>query len=67
MAVADETRCFYEASQRRDKELNEAYQASLHVLGPEDTALLHAAQRTWLAFRDETCAAEKALYNGGSA
>jgi uncharacterized protein YecT (DUF1311 family) len=67
MDGADETRCFYEASVSRDKELNKAYQASLKVLEPNGAALLRAAQRSWLQFRGATCRAEKELYNGGSA
>jgi len=67
MSGADETSCFVAASKKRDQELNEFYKQITKVVEGEDLTQLRAAQRVWLQFRDASCSAEKALYEGGSA
>ena len=37
------------------------------MLGPDEQKDLQSAQRLWLKFRDANCAAERHLYEGGSA
>ena len=39
-----------------DRSLNEAYQAILGRLRPQDQVALRKAQRAWIAFRDADCA-----------
>jgi len=67
MSGAEETECFVAASKLQDKKLNELYQQALKVVESDDITQLQKAQRVWLRFRDATCSAEKALYQGGSA
>jgi uncharacterized protein YecT (DUF1311 family) len=58
-----------------DAELNDAYKAAMAVLKRVDasvgtkeaTGFLRQAQRDWIAFRDNACAAEAYLMHGGSA
>jgi uncharacterized protein YecT (DUF1311 family) len=64
---ADETACFVNASKQRDKELNDLYQQVQKVVGGDELVQLKTAERAWMQFRDATCNAEKALYEGGSA
>lgn len=67
MSGAEETQCFIDASQNRDKELNDYYQQLIKVVESDDLDKLRSAQRSWLQFRDASCSAEKAMYEGGSA
>ena len=64
---SDMTACFMRASAAADKGLNAYYKRLLANLGSEDVKNLQAAQRLWIQFRDANCAAEYALYEGGSA
>lgn len=60
-----------------DAALNAAYKAAVRVMKDIDANLdasdrgaeeaLRAAQRAWVTFRDNTCAAEAWSYHGGSA
>jgi uncharacterized protein YecT (DUF1311 family) len=63
--------CFYAASQKADANLNRTYaqiRAALKNRGDdEDLHNLLDAQRLWLQFRDASCKAERALYEGGTA
>lgn len=61
------TACFDEQYKRADAELNETYRRIMMTLGDEDRASLRAAQRAWIVYRDNACAAEAAPYQGGSA
>ena len=64
---AGQTACFVTASKQRDKELNDFYQQVIKVLKGDHVSRLQSAQHSWLQFRDATCNAEKAMYEGGSA
>jgi uncharacterized protein YecT (DUF1311 family) len=58
--------CSKEGFDLADRELNQAYSAAQRALGPEDRARLTKAEKSWLAYRDDDCAAEASLYEGGS-
>ena len=64
---AEMTRCFMSEFQTADKELNAAYNQIRQVLGLPDQASFPTAQRLWVRFRNANCAAERDLYQGGSA
>jgi uncharacterized protein YecT (DUF1311 family) len=64
---AEETRCFLDEARRADQELNALYTKIHDVLSSSEQGQLQAAQRLWIHFRDANCAAERSLYNGGSA
>lgn len=68
---AESSRCFYEASKKADANLNRTYAEIRAALknrgGDEDVRNLLDAQRLWLQFRDASCKAERALYQGGTA
>ncbi len=59
--------CFDLAAKKADHELNAYYQRVQSVLEGSDKTRLKAAQRIWLQYRDASCDAEHALYEGGSA
>jgi uncharacterized protein YecT (DUF1311 family) len=67
----DRANCFNSASKKADAELNKTYSnihAALKIRGNDtDIQNLLNAQRLWLQFRDASCKAERALYEGGSA
>ena len=64
---AEQTRCFFEEAQAADRELNLVYNKIRAILAPSDQGKLQTAQRLWVQFRDANCAAERELYDGGSA
>jgi uncharacterized protein YecT (DUF1311 family) len=64
---AEQTRCFIKEAQDADRELNVSYNKILNALAPADRDKLQIAQRLWVRFRDANCAAERELYDGGSA
>jgi len=66
-STADETRCFFQEAQVADRELNLVYNKIRTALSPTDQKKLQEAQRLWVQFRDANCAAERELYDGGSA
>jgi uncharacterized protein YecT (DUF1311 family) len=47
--------------------LNAAYKALRGKLHAADGQRLVAAQRLWIQYRDANCAAERGLYQGGTA
>jgi uncharacterized protein YecT (DUF1311 family) len=63
---AETGQCFERAFKDADRELNIAYADIRKTLAPENRQNLENAQRAWLKYRDATCAAEKALYYGGT-
>jgi uncharacterized protein YecT (DUF1311 family) len=71
MSGMDSSNCFHAAAQKADKELNLTYSQIRAALknrgGDDDLQNLVNAQRLWLQFRDASCKAEHALYEGGSA
>jgi uncharacterized protein YecT (DUF1311 family) len=64
---SEETRCFFNEAQAADRELNLVYNKIRKILSPTDQSKLQTAQRLWVQFRDANCAAERELYDGGSA
>lgn len=62
-AVAD---CAVAEAGRQDKRLNAAYVARLEKADPPLKVAVKASQRAWITYRDTTCAAEGALYDGGT-
>lgn len=77
MAQADLNACAYQDWETADAELNDAYQEAMALLEtwdanlPEDeqggAEALREAQRAWITFRDQACAAEGYAMKGGSA
>jgi uncharacterized protein YecT (DUF1311 family) len=66
VTTADMSRCFDQAFKAADRELNGVYAEVRAVLAEKDRQNLQDAQRAWLKYRDATCAAEYALYGGGT-
>ncbi|VTU24952.1 hypothetical protein H6CHR_02296 [Variovorax sp. PBL-H6] len=74
--TAEINQCAQQALERKDRELNTAYQALLKSLDPTDKAdaidyagarrLLQQAQRAWIQFRDNDCKAKYMLNAGGT-
>jgi uncharacterized protein YecT (DUF1311 family) len=52
--------------EKEDADLNGAYQRIVGVLTASDRQKLQSAERTWLTYRDQTCVAERDLYEGGT-
>ena len=77
MAQADLNACAYQDWETADAALNDAYQEAMALLEtwdanlPEDeqggAEALREAQRAWITFRDQACAAEGYAMKGGSA
>lgn len=63
---AEETQCFYRAYHAADQSLNLLYSQVMKALEADDQQHLRDAQRLWIQYRDVTCNAEKALYEGGT-
>ncbi|MGO9945583.1 MAG: lysozyme inhibitor LprI family protein [Steroidobacteraceae bacterium] len=59
--------CFQLAATSADKRLNQTYNKILAKLSPDEQTALRNAERLWVQFRDTTCAAERDLYDGGTA
>jgi len=64
---SEQTQCFVAEAQVADRDLNLAYDKIRKILSPMDQNKLQIAQRLWVRFRDANCAAERELYDGGSA
>jgi uncharacterized protein YecT (DUF1311 family) len=54
------------AFHQADAQLQAIYSSIGPRLDDDDRARLAAAERAWTAYRDSNCAAEQALYEGGS-
>jgi uncharacterized protein YecT (DUF1311 family) len=65
-STAQTNACFAKELKKADTELNGVYRATVKKLHPEDAILLRKTQRAWLAYRDAQCAAEHALWGGGT-
>jgi len=63
---ADQANCLNLAAEKADADLNGAYRKIMAVLGIRDSKKLESAERSWLIYRDQTCAAERDLYDGGT-
>lgn len=62
----EQTNCLYLAAKKADADLNRAYRRIVGVLEGSDRQKLQSAERTWLMYRDQTCSAERDLYDGGT-
>jgi len=62
----DQSNCLNVAAKKADADLNRAYRRIIGVLTTSDRQKLKSAERTWLIYRDQTCAAERDLYEGGT-
>ena len=67
VATSDIAQCFDRAYSNADHELNKVYAEARAVLAPTNRENLQDAERAWLKYRDATCAAERSLYEGGTA
>ena len=67
VVTVDLANCLHQNEREADRELNELYRRIMGVLDDEDRALLVEAQRAWIAYRDKSCAAVRAMYGRGSA
>ena len=59
-------RCAEDAYARTDAELNRVYKTTMAGLDEHSQALLKAAQRDWIKFRDDECTYQNAQNEGGS-
>ncbi|AJE48109.1 lysozyme inhibitor LprI family protein [Celeribacter indicus] len=69
MTQTDMNICAARAHAAADADLNETYRAAMDSLSagrPEVAGALRDAQRKWIPYRDAACAAEGAVYEGGS-
>ena len=60
------TDCAREEFSRADTALNVAYAERLRASGGKLKETLRTSQRAWIAYRDATCQAEGAVYEGGT-
>lgn len=58
--------CLDLAATKADADLNGLYRRIVGVLEAADRQKLQSAERTWLLYRDQACAAERDLYEGGT-
>jgi uncharacterized protein YecT (DUF1311 family) len=59
-------RCLSAAADTAGTDLNDAYRRVTSVLEAPSREELQEAQRSWLRYRDQTCTAERNLYEGGT-
>ena len=67
----DSAVCAHEDFLRADRQLNDAYQAALNMVGADSEradarAALVAAQREWLRFRDADCHVQDRIFQRGT-
>lgn len=67
----DRAVCAHEDFVRADEQLNDTYQAALHLLGADSEradarAALMAAQREWIRFRDADCHVQDRIFQHGT-
>jgi uncharacterized protein YecT (DUF1311 family) len=67
----DSAVCAHEDFVRADRQLNDAYQAALNMVGADSEradarAALVAAQREWLRFRDADCHVQDRIFQRGT-
>jgi len=65
--TVDLANCLAKARDAADAKLNAAYKQLRAKLDPADGQRLLATQRLWIQYRDANCAAERDLYDGGTA
>jgi uncharacterized protein YecT (DUF1311 family) len=64
--TSDLVDCLSKAKDVSDEKLNSLYQRLRKNLDGEDLTHLVETQRIWIKYRDANCAAERALYDGGT-
>lgn len=62
----EQANCLDLAAKKADADLNGVYRRITAILEAADRQKLQNAERTWLLYRDQTCAAERDLYEGGT-
>jgi uncharacterized protein YecT (DUF1311 family) len=62
----DQANCLNFAAKKADADLNNAYRRIIGMLATGDRQKLQSAERTWLTYRNQTCAAERNFYKGGT-
>ncbi len=62
----EQANCLSLAAKEADADLNGVYRRIAGVLETADRQKLQSAERTWLLYRDQACAAERDLYGGGT-
>jgi uncharacterized protein YecT (DUF1311 family) len=67
LVTVDLANCLAKARDVADAQLNAAYKNLRGKLGAADEQRLVATQRLWVQYRDSNCAAERDLYEGGTA
>jgi uncharacterized protein YecT (DUF1311 family) len=67
VSTVDLTSCLAKARDTADAQLNAAYKRLRGKLDNADGQRLVATQRLWIQYRDANCAAERDLYEGGTA
>ena len=67
VVTVDLANCLARARDVADAELNGIYKRLRDKLDTADGQRLVAAQRLWIQYRDANCAAERDLYEGGTA
>lgn len=67
VVTVDLANCLAKARDTSDAQLNAAYKQLRGRLDAADGQRLVAAQRLWIQYRDANCAAERDLYDGGTA
>jgi uncharacterized protein YecT (DUF1311 family) len=67
VVTVDLANCLAKARDAADTQLNAAYKNLRGKLDAADGQRLVATQRLWIQYRDTNCAAERDLYEGGTA
>ena len=62
----EQVNCLNVAVKKADADLNSVYQRITGILEIADRQKLQSAERAWLLYRDQACAAERDLYSGGT-
>lgn len=62
----EQANCLNLAAKKADADLNGVYERIAGILEAADRRKLQSAERSWLLYRNQTCAAERDLYAGGT-
>jgi uncharacterized protein YecT (DUF1311 family) len=58
--------CLFQAAKQRDRELQEVYRQTAHVMSGDELRQLAKAQKLWMSYRKTVCDAEYAGYGVGT-
>ena len=67
ITTSDMVQCYSKAKDSSDAKLTVVYSGVLTRLDPDDAKHPTNVERLWAQYRDATCAAERDLYEGGTA